>query len=144
MGTEKDPEHEDKTGSNPLRQGCPTEEALRRGFTLVYLSRTVRLRLYFLLAEVAIFEFRSCTCTTEFSTPSELVDFVGAPLSRTRGTVPIYMLEVRDSNGWTLKICRSSLLDVQRAMASFHPVDEAPCATPWSFAWERADVATAC
>ena len=42
MGTDKDPEHEDKTGSNPLRQGCPTEEALRRGFSLVYLSRTVR------------------------------------------------------------------------------------------------------
>lgn len=41
MGTDKDPEHEDKTGSNPLRQGCPTEEALRRGFSLVYLSRTV-------------------------------------------------------------------------------------------------------
>lgn len=41
MGTEKDPEHEDKTGSNPLRQGCPTEEALRKGFSLVYLSRTV-------------------------------------------------------------------------------------------------------
>lgn len=41
MGTDKDPEHEDKTGSNPLRQGCPTEEALRKGFSLVYLSRTV-------------------------------------------------------------------------------------------------------
>ena len=41
MGTEKDPEHEDKTGSNPLRLGCPTDEDLRRGFSLVYLSRTV-------------------------------------------------------------------------------------------------------
>ncbi|CAM9939601.1 unnamed protein product [Pylaiella littoralis] len=41
MGTDKDPEHEDKTGSNPLRQGCPTEEALRKGFSLVYLSRTL-------------------------------------------------------------------------------------------------------
>ncbi|CAN0453289.1 unnamed protein product [Laminaria digitata] len=41
MGTDKDPEHLDKTGSNPLRQGCPTEEALRRGFSLVYLSRTL-------------------------------------------------------------------------------------------------------
>lgn len=41
MGTDKDPEHEDKTGSNPLRQGCPTEEDLRKGFSLVYLSRTV-------------------------------------------------------------------------------------------------------
>ncbi|CAM9169661.1 unnamed protein product [Ectocarpus sp. 12 AP-2014] len=41
MGTDKDPEHEDKTGSNPLRQGCPTEEDLRKGFSLVYLSRTL-------------------------------------------------------------------------------------------------------
>ncbi|CAM9901577.1 unnamed protein product [Ascophyllum nodosum] len=41
MGTEKDPEHEDKTGSNPLRLGCPTDEDLRRGFSLVYLSRTL-------------------------------------------------------------------------------------------------------
>lgn len=41
MGTDKDPEHDDKTGSNPLRLGCPTEADLRRGFSLVYLSRTV-------------------------------------------------------------------------------------------------------
>lgn len=93
MGTEKDPEHEDKTGSNPLRQGCPTEEALRRGFTLVYLSRTVRLRLDLPPPEVVIFGFRSCTGTTAFIAPSELVDFVGALLSRTRGTAPIYMLK---------------------------------------------------
>ncbi|CAM9842084.1 unnamed protein product [Choristocarpus tenellus] len=40
-GTEKDPEHEDKTGSSPLRMGCATEEELKRGFTLVYLFRTL-------------------------------------------------------------------------------------------------------
>ncbi|CAM9570214.1 unnamed protein product [Discosporangium mesarthrocarpum] len=41
MGTEKDPESETLTGSNPLRMGCPTPEDLKRGFSLVYLCRTL-------------------------------------------------------------------------------------------------------
>lgn len=63
MGTEKDPEHEDKTGSNPLRQGCPTEEALRKGFSFVYLSRTVKsaVRMRF-VGLVVYFVFVLCSC----------------------------------------------------------------------------------